>query len=143
MPRNIQLSTYLSLLSERSSFWTSQIEIDFATLRPLTGNRTHVRDAATIRVGKPADPAFLMKVPSGGIPGRSGVATGSANYDLFQLDDAGTIEQVLKPNGQGVRIFARNPSDQRIPGPVSSYDLRRSDTNPFHAKPKQFVQFGD
>ena len=30
---------------------------------------------AVVRVGKPADPAFLVKVPSGGIPGRSGLAT--------------------------------------------------------------------
>jgi hypothetical protein len=28
---------------------------------------------AVVRVGKPADPAFLVKVPSGGIPGRSGL----------------------------------------------------------------------
>lgn len=77
---------------------------------------------AVVRVGKPADPAFLVKVPSGGIPGRSGLATGSANCDLFQLDDSGTIEPVLKPNGQGVRIIARNPSAQRIRGPISNYD---------------------
>ena len=42
---------------------------------------------AVVRVGKPADPAFLVKLPSGGIPGRSGLATGSANCDLFQLDN--------------------------------------------------------
>jgi hypothetical protein len=77
---------------------------------------------AVVRVGKPSDPAFLVKVPSGGIPGRSGLATGSANCDLFQLDDSGTIEPVLKPNGQGVRIIARNPSAQRIRGPISNYD---------------------
>ena len=29
---------------------------------------------AVVRVGKPADPAFLVKVPSGGIPGRSGLS---------------------------------------------------------------------
>ncbi len=52
--------------------------------------------------------SFLVKVPSGGIPGRSGLATGSASCDLFQLDDSGTIEAVRKPNGQGVRIIARN-----------------------------------
>ncbi len=63
-----------------------------------------------------------MKVPSGGIPARSGLATGSANCDLFQLDDSGTIEPVRKPNGQGVRIIARNPSAQRIRGPVSNYE---------------------
>ncbi len=69
-----------------------------------------------------ADPAFLVKVPSGGIPGRSGLATGSASCDLFQLDDSGTIDPVRKPNGQGVRIIARNPSAQRIRGPVSNYE---------------------
>ncbi len=36
------------------------------------------------------------------------LATGSASCDLFQLDDSGTIEPVRKPNGQGVRIIARN-----------------------------------
>ncbi len=77
---------------------------------------------AVVRVGKQADPAFLVKVPSGGIPGRSGLATGSASCDLFQLDDSGAIEPVRKPNGQGVRIIARNPSAQRIRGPVSNYE---------------------
>ena len=48
--------------------------------------------------------------------------TGSANCDLFQLDDSGTIEPVRKPNGQGVRIIARNTSVQRIRDPVSNYD---------------------
>jgi hypothetical protein len=77
---------------------------------------------AVVRVGKPADPAFLIKVPSGSIAGRSGLATGSANCDLFQLDDSGTIEPVLNPSGQSVRIIARNPSAQRIRGPVSNYE---------------------
>ncbi len=64
-----------------------------------------------------------MKVPSGGIPGRSGLSDWFRNCcDLFQLDDSGTIEPVRKPNGQGVRIIARNPSAQRIRGPVSNYE---------------------
>lgn len=77
---------------------------------------------AVVRVGKPADPAFLVKVPSNGIPGRSGLATGSANCELYRLDDSGMIESVLKPNGNSVRIIARNPSIQRIRGPVTQYD---------------------
>jgi len=77
---------------------------------------------AVVRVGKPADPAFLIKVPSGGISGRSGLATGSANSNLHRLDDAGNIEAVLDPSSQSVRIIARNPSVQRIREPVSQYD---------------------
>jgi hypothetical protein len=77
---------------------------------------------AVVRVGKPADPAFLIKVPNGGIPGRSGLSTGSGNCDLFRLDDSGSIEQVVDPAGQNVRIIARNPSAQRIRGPVTQDD---------------------
>ena len=36
--------------------------------------------------------------------------------------DSGTIEPVLNPSGQSVRIIARNPSAQRIRGPVSNYE---------------------
>jgi hypothetical protein len=73
---------------------------------------------AVVRVGKPADPAFLVKVPSGGIPGRSGIATGSANCDLYRLDDAGEIQPVVDPDNHLVRVTVRNPSVQRIRGPV-------------------------
>jgi hypothetical protein len=62
----------------------------------------------------------LEKADQAGV--RSGLATGSANCELFQLDDSGTIEPVLNPSGQSVRIIARNPSAQRIRGPVSNYE---------------------
>jgi hypothetical protein len=50
------------------------------------------------------------------------LSTGSGNCDLFRLDDSGSIEQVVDPAGQNVRIIARNPSAQRIRGPVTQDD---------------------
>src|SRR6056297_1146254 len=73
---------------------------------------------AVVRIGKPADPAYFVKVPSGGIQARNGMRTGSADCDLYELDNAGEIQAVKDPAGEAVRITARNHSAQRIRGPV-------------------------
>jgi hypothetical protein len=73
---------------------------------------------AIVRVGRPADPVYLVKVPAGGIAARLGSRTGAADCDLYELDKDGEITPVVDPTGQTVRVTARNHSAQRIRGPV-------------------------
>src|SRR6056297_1934842 len=90
---------------------------------------------AVVRIGRPADAVYLVKVPAGGIAARHGMQAGSADCDLFELDTEGEIRPVVDPAGATVRITARNHSAQRIRGPIGdslqqylqvSFDGRRS-----------------
>ncbi len=78
---------------------------------------------AVVRLGKQALTQYFVRAPSTGIPPRAGLLTGSATCELFRLDRFGSFERVKDPVGQDVSIVARNPSLQRVRGPLSPSDL--------------------
>ncbi|MFN7891481.1 MAG: hypothetical protein ACK5OC_14405 [Pirellula sp.] len=75
---------------------------------------------AVVRVGKPAHTVYLVRVPAGGIPPRTNLQTGSALCDLMTLDESGEIQPMVDASDNPVKILARNPSTQRIRGPIPS-----------------------
>jgi hypothetical protein len=75
---------------------------------------------AVVRVGKPAHTVFLVRVPAGGIPPRTNLQTGSAVCELMTLDESGEIQAMVDASDNPVKILARNPSTQRIRGPIPS-----------------------
>jgi hypothetical protein len=75
---------------------------------------------AVVRVGKPAHAVYLVRVPAGGIPPRTNLQTGSAVCDLMTLDESGEIQPMVDASDNPVRVIVRNPSTQRIRGPIPS-----------------------
>jgi hypothetical protein len=72
---------------------------------------------AVVRVGKPVDPAYFVKVPGLGINARQALTTGPASCQLFQLNATGELEPIESDN-LPVFVVVRNPSTQPIAGPL-------------------------
>lgn len=80
----------------------SGLGLRWAVVRLSTEHRTH----------------FLAKVPTAGIPARSGQQTGSATCDLYTVDQDGVLEPVTRPGGETVSVRVRHAGPQPIRGPV-------------------------
>ncbi len=73
-----------------------------------TRRESNTAQWAVVRVGKPPIQRFSSRFPA--VVFLDALAWRRFRHlRSFQLDDSGTIEPVRKPNGQGVRIIARNP----------------------------------
>ncbi len=62
---------------------------------------------------------YLAKIPAGGIPARRGLQTGTAQCDLFTVDETGLLEPVRRPGGDVVRVAVQHHGTQPIRGPVN------------------------
>ncbi|GEM_PF-412683 len=74
---------------------------------------------AVVRLSNHQPNHYLAKIPSGGIPARRGLQTGTAQCDLFSIDETGLLEPVRRPGGDPVRVDVRHHGTQPIRGPVN------------------------
>jgi hypothetical protein len=74
---------------------------------------------AVVRLSNHHRKHYLARIPTSGIPARRGLQTGSANCELFTVDDAGLLEPVQRPGGATVRVVVRHHGTQGIRGPIA------------------------
>ena len=77
---------------------------------------------AVVRLSNAHTTHYLAKVPHGGIPGRVGTRTGSAECELYTVDDAGEIQPVTRPEGETVTIVVRHHGQQPVRRPINPDD---------------------
>lgn len=75
---------------------------------------------AVVRLSNVQPNHYLAKIPAGGIPARRGLQTGTAQCDLFTVDETGLLEPVRRPGGEPVRVDVRHHGTQPIRGPVNA-----------------------
>jgi hypothetical protein len=77
---------------------------------------------AVVRLSNAHRTHYLAKVPHGGIPGRVGTRTGSAECELYTVDDAGEIQPVTRPEGETVTVVVRHHGQQPVRRPINPDD---------------------